>query len=336
MRFGNIPVADAAGAILAHSLATKAVNFRKGHVLGDADLEVLRTHGITEVTAAVLADDDVGEDAAAARIADLLSGLGIRRDAATTGRVNLFADAAGVLVFARDDLDRLNLVDESITAATLPAGSLVEAGQMIATVKIIPYAVPEAMIMACVAAVDAAPPLLSVAALQPKAVHLIQTHWPKTTDKALAKTARVTGDRVTGLGGKITGEERCEHNPAAVADALAAARESGADIVIISGASAISDRADTVPTGIEAAGGEIEHFGMPVDPGNLLLLAYMPDGTPVVGLPGCARSPKFNGFDIVLSHLFAGLQVTGRDIMMLGAGGLLQEIRSRPAPRTGR
>ncbi len=91
-----------------------------------------------------------------------------------------------------------------------------------------------------------------------------------------------------------------------------------------------------MPLAIERTGGEIEHFGMPVDPGNLLLLAYLVDGTPVVGLPGCARSPKFNGFDIVLAHLSAGVRVSSQDIMKMGTGGLLQEIKNRPSPRDNR
>lgn len=336
MRFGNIPVDEAAGAILAHSLAVRTVKLRKGRVLSAADVDALRAHGVTEVVAAVLDYDDVGEDAAATRIAVLLTGDGVRTSPAATGRVNLFAERAGVLVYAHDALNALNLIDEAVTAAALPAGSLVEEGQMTATLKIIPYAVPSALVSECAAAAGSAVPLLSVAPLGPRSVGLIQTRWPKTTEKALAKTARVTGKRVSGLGGRITGETRCNHEAGAIARALSDQLGAGVDMVVISGAAATSDRADTVPAGIESAGGEIEHFGMPVDPGNLLLLAYMPDGAPVVGLPGCARSPKFNGFDIVLSHLFAGLRITGRDIMMMGAGGLLQEIRSRPAPRAGR
>ena len=86
------------------------------------------------------------------------------------------------------------------------------------------------------------------------------------------------------------------------------------------------------PAGIVAAGGAVSHFGMPVDPGNLLLLGSL-HGEPVVGLPSCARSPKVNGFDFVLQRLFAGLAVTGKDVMRMGVGGLLQEIPNRPQPR---
>ena len=106
----------------------------------------------------------------------------------------------------------------------------------------------------------------------------------------------------------------------------------GVELVLISGASAIVDRRDIVPAGIERAGGELLHFGMPVDPGNLLLLARMGE-VPVLGLPGCARSPKTTGFDWVLQRLIADVPVRREDIMRMGAGGLLIESGVRPLPR---
>jgi molybdenum cofactor cytidylyltransferase len=106
------------------------------------------------------------------------------------------------------------------------------------------------------------------------------------------------------------------------------------DLLLIHGASAILDRRDVIPAAIVAAGGRIDHFGMPVDPGNLLLLGRIGE-RPVLGLPGCARSPKVNGFDWVLERLVAGLPVGSGEIMRMGSGGLLAEIPSRPAPRAG-
>ncbi len=102
--------------------------------------------------------------------------------------------------------------------------------------------------------------------------------------------------------------------------------------MLVSGASAIVDRRDVVPAGIVAAGGAIEHFGMPVDPGNLILLGRVEE-MPVLGLPGCARSPKLNGFDWVLQRLVAGLEVGPAEVMAMGAGGLLKETAARPLPR---
>jgi molybdenum cofactor cytidylyltransferase len=98
------------------------------------------------------------------------------------------------------------------------------------------------------------------------------------------------------------------------------------------GASAIADRRDVIPAAITDVGGTIEHFGMPVDPGNLLLIGQA-GGVPVLGAPGCARSPVENGFDWVLMRLLAGLKVTRAELTGMGVGGLLMEIVTRPQPR---
>jgi molybdenum cofactor cytidylyltransferase len=122
------------------------------------------------------------------------------------------------------------------------------------------------------------------------------------------------------------------HDETALAQALEAVLKEGAELVVIFGASAIADRRDVIPSAIEKVGGAIEHFGMPVDPGNLLLLGRARDRL-ILGAPGCARSPKDNGFDWVLMRMLAGIPVAREDITGMGVGGLLMEIVTRPQPR---
>jgi molybdenum cofactor cytidylyltransferase len=124
----------------------------------------------------------------------------------------------------------------------------------------------------------------------------------------------------------------CAHEEAAIGRALEGLIEAGADLLLVVGASAVVDRRDVGPMGIVRAGGEILHFGMPVDPGNLICLGRI--GTlPALVLPGCARSPAMNGIDYVLTRLFAGVPVTPADLMQMGVGGLLKEFEMRPLPR---
>jgi molybdenum cofactor cytidylyltransferase len=331
MRFGPIPPNEAVGAILVHSVRLKGFAFKKGRVLSADDVAALKAAGIGHVTAACLDPGDVGEDAAAARIAKAVAGSGLTVSAAFTGRVNLFASARGLCVVDVERLNRLNLIDESVTAATLPAFAPVEPTQMVATIKIIPFAAPETVVAAAEALAEGEA-LIRVAEFQPLRAVLIQTRLAGTKESVLDKTVGVTRDRLAALGGELADEVRVDHTEGAVADAIASARVSAPDLLLIAGASAITDRRDVLPAGIGRAGGEVEHFGMPVDPGNLLLLARL-DDMPVLGLPGCARSPKLNGFDWVLQRLAAGVPVTRRDIMMMGAGGLLTEIPTRPLPR---
>ena len=329
MKFGETPLDEAMGAILAHGIAVDGASFKKGRVLSRDDLAILYKAGVASVIAARLEPGDIGEDEAAARIARALTGENLSPSPAFTGRVNLFAEVGGMAVYDRAMLTGLNGIDEAVTVATLPPFAAVEPRQMVATVKIIPFAVPGDILEKCVARIDAA---LRVAPFAAGKVGLVQTLLPGTREKVLNKTVEVLRHRVNAVAGTLAGESRCRHAIGEVADAIRHWRDQGCDMVLVSGASAITDRRDVIPAAIEAAGGAIDHFGMPVDPGNLMLMAHI-GNTAVLGLPGCARSPKLNGFDWVLQRLAAGLAVTSEDIMEMGAGGLLTEIASRPLPR---
>ncbi|MGU9980527.1 NTP transferase domain-containing protein [Phreatobacter sp. HK31-P] len=329
MRFGPVPVEEALGGIVAHAVRQGGLVLKKGTRIGAAEVAALKAAGVAAVTVARAEPGDVGEDEAAARIAAAVAGPGLRIDPAFTGRANLFATESGVLVVERDGIDRINRLDEAITLATLPAFATVEPGEMVATVKIIPYAAPgQRVAEAC-----AGPPLVRVAPFVRRRVAVISTLLPGLPDKVVEKTLRVTADRLAPAGAAITAERRIPHEAAALAAALAEVTPDS-DLILVFGASAIADRRDVIPAALEAAGGRIEHLGMPVDPGNLLMVGELA-GVPVIGAPGCARSPKENGFDWVLMRLLAGLPVTRADITGMGVGGLLMEIVSRPQPREG-
>ena len=141
MKFGPVPVADAVGAILAHSVRHPGGVIRKGRMLGDSDIAALRAAGIADVVVAHLEPDDIHEDAAAEQIARAVAGANLRVEHPFTGRANIYAECAGVFTVARDVIDGINRVDPAITLATLKEYAAVEAGQMVATVKIIPFAV---------------------------------------------------------------------------------------------------------------------------------------------------------------------------------------------------
>ncbi len=337
MKFGVMPLDQAEGAFLAHGVRTSEAIFKKGRILTPADIEFLGREGIETVTACKLGPDDVAEDAAASRIALAIGGANVEIELPFTGRVNLRAAKDGILTLDRTRIDRLNRVDEAITLATLPALAAVRAGQMLATVKIIPFAVERQKLDLAVAVASegdaqSGDALMKVAAFEAMDVALIQTRLPGTKETVLDKTVGVTSARLKGVNGRLASEIRCPHDVACLAEKLSVTQ---GDLILIAGASAITDRRDVLPLALEHAGGQIEHLGMPVDPGNLLLLGRL--GTrPVIGLPGCARSPKLNGFDWVLQRIFAGMSVTRADITGMGVGGLLTEIPSRPQPRDRR
>lgn len=334
MKFGRISPDEAEGAVLGHSVLAGTRKFKKGHRLSAADIAQLRDAGVTEVIAAQLDADDIPEDAAAAEVAKAACGAGVEVAAPFTGRCNLYARVAGVAMIDGDAVTRLNRIDEAMTIATLPPYERVTPGQMLATVKIIPLSAPAAVVKETARLAEGDSPLVRVAAFQPHNVGLVLTRLPDTRDKLLQKSIEVIRGRLESLGSHLTDCRTVEHHETDVAAAVSELLGQGCGMVLVFGASAITDRRDVVPAGIAAAGGRIEHFGMPVDPGNLMLLARH-GATPIIGLPGCARSPKINGFDWVLERLLAGIPVTREDITAMGAGGLLKEIPSRPQPREG-
>ncbi|MGU3422767.1 molybdopterin-binding protein [Methylobacterium sp. D54C] len=333
MRFGTVPVADSAGLISAHTVRRADITLRKGAVIAAEAAAGLARAGLSEIVAATLEPGDVGEDAAAARLAARLRGPNLRVEAPFTGRSNLFAETAGVLTLDPARIDAVNAVDEAVTVATLPRFRPVVEGEMVATVKIIPYAVPGAVLARACAAAEG--DVLAVVPYRRRRVAVVSTRLPSLKETTIDKTLRALADRLAPAGAAIVAETRVPHTAASVAASLAEMIDrAGADLVVVFGASAIADRRDVIPAGIAAAGGRVDHLGMPVDPGNLLLVGAR-GGVPVIGAPGCARSPKENGFDWILHRLLADLTVTRADIVALGVGGLLMEIVSRPQPRAG-
>jgi len=333
MKFGPVAPDEALGATAVHSIRQGDLVLKKGTLIGASEVTALKAAGVKEIVVARLEAGDVSEDQAAADIAAAVAGEGVRADRAFTGRCNLFAEAAGVLVLDKDAVDRLNRIDEAVTLATLPAFKPVVEGEMIATVKIIPFAIAGAARDKAVAEAVRAKPVIHVAPYKVRKIGIVSTLLPGLSPKVIDKTLKITAARIAPAGATIVAEKRVPHDTAALARAIDELLKAGAELVIVFGASAIADRRDVIPAAVEAVGGDIEHFGMPVDPGNLMLIGRL-RGQAVIGAPGCARSPKENGFDWVLMRLLAGLPVSRTDITGMGVGGLLMEIVTRPQPRT--
>jgi molybdenum cofactor cytidylyltransferase len=333
MKFGPVAPKDALGATAVHSIRQGDLVLKKGTLIGPKEVAALDAAGVAEIVVARVEAGEVSEDQAAAEIAAASGGEGTRTDRAFTGRCNLFAQSAGVLVVDKDAVDRLNRIDEAVTLATLAAYKPVVEGEMIATVKIIPFAVSEKARDRALAEATKSKPVIRVAPYKVRKIGIVSTLLPGLAPKVVEKTLKITAARIAPTGATIVAERRVPHEQDALARAIDEVRNEGAELVIVFGASAIADRRDVIPMAIEAVGGDIEHFGMPVDPGNLMLIGRL-RGQAVIGAPGCARSPKENGFDWVLMRLLAGLPVTRDDITGMGVGGLLMEIVTRPQPRS--
>ena len=331
MKFGPCALSDCLDAILVYAVDLPDGRIAKGTCLTSDHLSRLRANGIDDIIVARLEDGDLGEDAAADMIAKAMMPANVRLSVAATGRVNIYATQRGLLRVDRLRLRDINMVDEGITLSTVQHNQLVEAGDLIATLKIIPYSVAETAV-ATVIGLGAGEPVISFHALRPRSFGLIQTRIPGMADKILKATEQTAKQRLNQLGCTLVDSRVVAHEAAAIDQAITASRANGPAVMLIAGGSAIADRRDEVPMGVIAAGGRIDHFGLPVDPGNLLMLSHI-DEMPVIGMPGCARSIKMNGFDWILHLLLADLRIDAAEIADMAAGGLLMEIVSRPLPR---
>src|ERR1700722_7655484 len=210
MKFGPASPAEAIGGVTVHTLRQGALVLKKGTTIGPTEVEALIRAGVKEVVVVRLEDGDVSEDAAAASIAQAVAGTGIHVERAFTGRANLFAAKAGVLVVDRAVVDRINGVDEAITFATLPVFKPVVEGEMVATVKLIPFGVEAKLRDAAVAATAGG--ALRIAAYTVKRVGIISTLLPGLAPKVIEKTLRVTADRLAPAGATIMAERRVPHD----------------------------------------------------------------------------------------------------------------------------
>jgi molybdenum cofactor cytidylyltransferase len=362
VKFLRVPITEAAGCVLAHNVhdARDRCLFKKGALLSTRDIARIMSLGRDFVYVAKLEPGDIGEDEAARRIAAAVTGPGTFSPGAATGRANVKAATAGLLRINVEAIHYLNDIDDGITVATLSTCSCVRASQMVATIKIIPFAVSQNGVEEVERFAGTVAPILTVTALPARKVGLIVTAFmalPQKDhrdrdDQASRLESRVTNStreslcltatdqsqheliaaefapallmRLERLGSSLHRQDFAEHEVEAIARAIGSQLAAGCEMILIVGMTAIIDRHDVVPSAIEMAGGVVEHFGVPVDPGNLLLVAYR-GSVPILGVPGCARSPKTNAFDLVLPRLLAGERITRRDLVRLGHGGLLEK-----------
>ncbi|MEP2781378.1 MAG: molybdopterin-binding protein [Pseudoruegeria sp.] len=330
MKFGSVPVSEAGGAILAHSLQGATRRLRKGLFLDADDLKELSLAGHDTVVVAQPEDGDLHEDDAAAIFAASLvpnpDAVNLQVANPFTGRVNIYANCNGIAEIDEVAIAKANAIDPMITVATVAPFARMRDRGMVATIKIISYAVASRdMDQVIVCAQDAI--RLKVATY--RTVSLILTETEADTALQDEKGIKAIKNRLAALDVTLCEVLVCRHEIKDLSQALLGAK--GAAVMILT-ASATSDPLDVGPQSLREAGGSVTRFGMPVDPGNLLFYGVLRDG-PVIGLPGCVRSPVMNGADWVMERLLCGVEIEGADIAAMGVGGLLKEIPSRPQPR---
>lgn len=323
MKVAKVPLNEAAGHILLHNQAgpdgRKAL--KKGQRLNLDDIALLRELGREQLFVAILAEDDLDENEAARRLGQVIAAPGLEPTSATTGRVNLIATTAGLFTVNVEALLAFNDIS-GITLATLPTYTVVQPKTMVGTIKIIPYGLPRAD-LAAAETLAARTRLVEVKPFVVQQAVLITTGSAEAREKVVEGFTPALRDRLAGYYTALIEGPYVPEDEAEISEALQWALAGGAKMILIAGETSIMDADDITPRAIKAVGGEIVHYGMPVEPGNLMLLAYCGD-VPIVGAPGCAKSKSYNVVDMVLPRLATGERLTRRDLIALGHGGLLK------------
>jgi molybdopterin biosynthesis enzyme len=193
---------------------------------------------------------------------------------------------------------------------------------VVGTIKVIPYGLPRADLAAAEQALEQHRPVMTIRPFVVKQAALITTGSETAREKVINSFTPALRDRLAAYGTTLAEGPYVAEDEQAISQALCWALDSGAEMVLIAGETSVVDADDITPRAIKAIGGKIEHYGAPVEPGNLLLLAYYQQ-VPIVGAPGCARSKSYNVVDMVLPRLAAGEHLTRRDLIELSHGGLL-------------
>ena len=335
MQLQRLPLNDVRGHILPHNIVNDDGRrlVRKGVCLTDAHVARLRAHGLTEIEVVVLAATDVREDDAAAQIVEHLLTPELSVRWSIGGRANLLTTTTGLFSV---DVGRLHLLNTSpgITLATLPQFSVVSPtrGQdQVATLKIIPYAIPEDILTAACARLKEDAPLLRIQPLPEQQIALLIVGNPAVHEQLQSQFESPIRQRLERLGSTLAAVVAVPQDAHAVAAAAQRLLEAH-DMLIVAGQTSVMDEDDLVLRGLRMAGADVSVHGAPVEPGNLLALAYVAtaqNGTevrhkPIMCAPGCARSMAHNVVDMVLPRLLGGAYLTQDDVAELGLGGLLR------------
>ncbi|MGD2205211.1 MAG: molybdopterin-binding protein [Anaerolineae bacterium] len=326
MQLEQRAIADAVDTILVHNVADTEGQriLKKGTFLTEEHIAQLAQLHHETVTVAVLQTDDIHEDKAAATLASALQTEQLDRSRPLGGRVNLRSRVDGLLEVNADRLFALNLLP-GITLATRPQHAVVGPTQdtaNVGTLKIIPYAVRRDHLERALALARPRPGIVRVRPLhEGRRAALLLVGAPAVQDKLHDAFLPPIRTRLERLRASLIAVETVQQEESVVAQAASRLAEM-TDLLIIAGQTSVMDKDDLILRALREAGAESTHFGAPVEPGNLLALAYVLD-TPVLCAPGCARGMKRNAVDLVLPRLLLGDQLDRSDIAALGLGGYL-------------
>jgi hypothetical protein len=308
------------GTVLCHDVrdgAGKIVR-AKGDTLAAADAAAVLAAPWEEIHVLVLDPGDLHEEEAGARLAAAVVGDGVEVKGYTGGQWALAATRRGLF---HADVDALAEVNGHgpISVFTLFDGQPVEPGEVVARAKVTPLVIAEATLHAVEAAARRAGGIVGVKAFRPLTVGVVARE--RLDDKQRARFEQALRQKIDWAGGSLLPVRYAGGSPQAVAAELTALERSGAQLLVVAGASAL-DPLDPVFGGLEILGARMERHGAPAHPGSLLWVARLGDRS-ILGMPTCGMFSQATTFDLVLPRVFAGEKVGNPEVAALGHGGLL-------------
>lgn len=316
---------DAVGHVLCHDLTRivkdryKDAQFRKGHVVRAEDIPVLLSMGKEHLYVWEMQPGMLHENDAAERLCALTRGPGMFRNEVKEGKIELFAEAAGLFHADLDKLCAINAIGD-IIIATRHGDTPVQAGDKLAGMRVIPLVVPEKLLEEA-EALAGETPILSLLPYVRKTAAVLTTGSEVKKGLIEDTFTPVIAGKLAAYGMQITRHVLTGDGRADIVSAIREARAAGVDMILCTGGMSV-DPDDNTPGAIRESGPRIVSYGAPVLPGAMFLLGYFEDGLPIMGLPGCVMYAGATVFDLLLPRVVANAPVTRADIARMGNGGL--------------
>jgi molybdenum cofactor cytidylyltransferase len=292
----------------------------KGHVISDEDVRVLESEGMESIWVTELEAGEIGEDDAVCQVASEMGCGSFEIRLAAGGRANLLATENCCVLVDDELLKQINCTASTVIATALNFSYAV-AGQRIATVKSAPFAVAKDQLEAVLGILKERGPILQARPVRAPSVGILYTD-PISGERARQLFENIMRQRLERFGVNANFVLSCTEDDNSVARCMQHLLRSKPCVILVASTTAPAGPEDVIGQAMTKVGGQVERFLAPVEPGNLLLMAYK-DEVPIVSAPGCFRSAKPNVVDLILPPLLARYHVTGWEIACLGHGGLL-------------
>ncbi len=321
----KVAVEDAIGMIIGHDMTQmipgkfKGPRFKKGHVVREEDIKVLKSMGKDHIYILELEEGILHENDAAILIAKATAGKGLKLTDPSEGKVNYVAEFPGMLEIDLKRLEEINGIDD-IVLATMHSGTMVKAGRIVAGTRVNPLVIPEEPIQQVEEVAERGDKLINIIPIKPLKIGIVITGNEVYYGRIEDKFASAMESKMKEYGVEMLELVLAPDDPDKICEAILAHKAAGADVVITGGGMSV-DPDDVTPEGIRRTGAEVIKYGASVLPGSMFMMAYLGD-TPVIGLPACAMYHKITSFDLVFPLILVGKRVQRKDIVRLGHGGL--------------